>query len=279
MKQLYFFNTLKLSLLMMSLAGTSFGVVKVYAGTVPTIWYYQQNMGTDYSVCQVAVSSNQNCTYDAMGNLVGCTTITPNPGYIWVDRSYTTGTGQNMTTIPSWQQCLASSQYTIWQTMATYAAATNKDVYTPGEPVTVNVVATVGDTGNQIGGFFSGGIINGFFCFFLGCTAPKGVTADATLAVTGQSVASCGGSGTCNNSPGQTFTAPATPATYTLNLTGGYWLAGMNAYSSMSFMVASPPSVTIKFVFLNRIKNSLQNIFAFTEQKKALDKVFTEMMQ
>lgn len=141
--------------------------------------------------------------------------------------------------------------------MATFAVNTNKLTYSPGEAVVVSVAGAAGDQGNTFNGW--SGVLNNVLCFFFGCSAPKGIEVDANFG--GLSVAHCGGSGSCSNGGGQTFTAPLTPGTYTILLTGCYAYfngcyshtgqADGSSSSSITFNVTAPEAVPTVNVWLS----------------------------
>ncbi|HCC06405.1 TPA: hypothetical protein DEP94_03565 [Candidatus Nomurabacteria bacterium] len=157
-------------------------------------------------------------------------------------------------------------------TLATFAVNTDKLTYAPSEVVILSLAGAAGDQGSTFSGF--SGIVNDTLCFFFGCSAPKGIEVDTNFA--GLSVAHCSGSGSCSNGAGQTFTAPATPGTYTILLTGCYaYFNGCYAHtgqldgtisSSITFDVVAPsqplPSVNVWLGTFNEVKYYFKNLFS-----------------
>ena len=136
---------------------------------------------------------------------------------------------------------------------ATFYASTNKDVYSPGEVVTVEVVANVGHTttmGARIENVVDV-IINAIdtvFCWFgLGCDDdPPVVAAQNRASFNGVTVALADdGSGGASDSGD--FSAPTKQETYTIDLVGCRVNEGCTT-SRLTFSVnAPPPSVLLEF--------------------------------
>lgn len=117
---------------------------------------------------------------------------------------------------------------------ATFYAGTNKNSYAPGEVISMNVAAAGGNQGSNFNGW--SGLLNGIFCFFLGCSSPPGIGVSASIA--GAGGASCDASGGCTST--QSFLAPSTPGTHTVSLTGCYVNGNNCASSSFTITVTAP---------------------------------------
>lgn len=114
---------------------------------------------------------------------------------------------------------------------ANFYASSNKDVYSPGEPITITGAASLAPLS-------SAGLsvwVNVNYPSAAICSAPT----------------SCGGSAS--------FNAPATPGPYYISLVGCWYYPSWCAYSSMAVTVASPPSVFLQFSFLDKAKSILSD--------------------
>jgi hypothetical protein len=58
------------------------------------------------------------------------------------------------------------------------------------------------------------------------------------------------------------FNAPNEPGNYNIILTGCWLSSGFCSYASLPITVSSPPTVQLNFSILNKIKSTLENIFA-----------------
>lgn len=118
--------------------------------------------------------------------------------------------------------------------LASFFAASDKDIYAPGETATVSVAATIGDAGGSRN-FFD--YIFNPFCIF-GCSSIGGVGASATYINT---IVYCDASGSCSNTG--SFRVPTRPGTYAIVLNG--CVPGTCAPSSLTFTVSAAAAAAV----------------------------------
>lgn len=122
----------------------------------------------------------------------------------------------------------------IMAALGSFFAASDKDIYAPGETATVSVAATIGDAGGSRN-FFD--YIFNPFCIF-GCSSIGGVGASATYINT---IVYCDASGSCSNTG--SFRVPSRPGSYAIVLNG--CVPGTCAPASIAFTVSAAAAAAV----------------------------------
>ena len=131
-----------------------------------------------------------------------------------------------------WYCTVSLGTYT---TRATFDASSNKDQYNPGETVSVTISGASGEQSyspNTRG-------LNAVKCFLFGCSGSTVQEVGVNASRNGSQFAQCSQGGGCTTSG--SFTAPTTPGTYTVNVSGCWYSSSYCNGSSFNITVASPP--------------------------------------
>ncbi|GEM_PF-1808847 len=140
--------------------------------------------------------------------------------------------GMNNGFYTEWYCFVSLGTYT---TQATFDASSNKDQYDPGETVSVTISGASGEQSyspNTRG-------LNAIKCFFFGCSGSTVHEVGVNASRNGSQFAQCSQGGGCTTSG--SFTAPTTPGTYTVNVSGCWYSSSYCNGSSFNITVASPP--------------------------------------